>query len=230
MKNTSFLQEQLNYTFQNIDLLNQALRHRSYSNEQSDPLPHNERLEFLGDAILEMVVSEFLYQIFPKSDEGLLSQLRSRLVNTLHLASVARDLSIGDFLFLSKGETLGRGYEKDSILAGAMEAVVAAIYLDGGFTAAQLFIRQQFQEKLISLPETLRDQDHKTLLQEMAQQALGSVPHYKIIEESGPDHDKRFIVQVSFGEKYQIGYGKSKKAAEQDAAKKTLALLKMDLI
>lgn len=218
------LQDRLGYFFHNTELLLQALRHRSYSNEHPDRVPHNERLEFLGDAVLELIISEFLYLTFPQEPEGALSQMRSRLVNTHHLAQIARSLQIGEALFLSKGERLSHGQDKESILAGTMEALIAAIYIDGGLLSARAFIQRHFENNA-SLSHAEREQDFKTLLQETVQHLYQEIPVYRILEESGPDHDKQFIAEVSFHDIHQQGTGKNKKAAEQKAAEHALRFL-----
>ena len=219
------LQQRLGYVFCDNELLLQALRHRSYTNEHPEKVPHNERLEFLGDAVLEFIISDFLYVAFPNETEGSLSQMRARLVNTQHLVQLARSLDVGEVLFLSKGELLTLGQNKDSILAGAMEALLAAIYLDGGMEAARLFVQRHFEQAIVESQNAEREQDFKTLLQEKVQRLYQEVPTYRILSESGPDHNKLFVAEVSFRQVRQEGDGKNKKAAEQEAAKYALRAL-----
>lgn len=221
------LQATLAYRFLCPALLDEALTHTSHVNELK-PVGRadNERLEFLGDAVLSLVVSEYLASALPQSPEGALSKLKATLVSEGTLARVARRLKLGDCLKLGRGEERSKGREKDSLLADALEAVIAAVHLDGGFEASRTVTRRIFSEELqqISAPEARPgSEDFKTQLQEWSQKRHDLLPHYTTIGESGPDHDKRFDVQVTIrGEVVGKGAGRSKKEAEQQAAKAAL--------
>jgi ribonuclease III len=214
------LEGELGYQFVNVGLLREALQHSSYVNEQLEPaLQDNERLEFLGDAVLDLVVTHVLMKNFPKTREGDLSRMRATIVNESQLAAVAHRLSLGQHLLLGKGEALSHGEEKLSILADALEAVIAAVYLDGGLEAAFEVIERQFADIVSRVGEGLSAEDFKSRLQEHVQVQFKTIPHYKVVAESGPDHDKTFEVLLSIGTFLTThGTGKSKKAAEQAAA------------
>jgi len=223
----SELERKLLYRFNNTDLLNESLRHSSFVNEQPDPgMQDNERLEFLGDAVLNLVVGHALMQHFPDLKEGDLSRMRANLVNETQLASIARKIELGSHVQLGKGEIQTKGREKNSILADTFEAVIAAIYLDGGFEAAFKIIVDHFSFLLdsISMPDV--NHDYKSQLQELVQVTRKIMPCYKVVRENGPDHDKTFWVQLNVGELQTQGVGKSKKMADQDAARKGLKILK----
>jgi len=213
------LQSQLGYRFADPARLAEALRHRSYVNEHPQSGLHdNERLEFLGDAVLNMIVSHLLMTRHPDWREGQLSRRRAELVNETQLAQLAGEIGIGPCLALGRGEAMSNGQEKPSLLADALEAVVAAVYLDGGFQAAFNAVSVRFDTLPDSGPAADQHADHKSRLQEVAQTQFKSVPDYHVTGESGPDHDKTFQVQVSVGPVVAEGSGKSKKAAEQIAA------------
>jgi ribonuclease III len=217
------LQSQLGYVFKAPELLLEALRHSSFANEQSDPTLHdNERLEFLGDAVLNLVIGHLLMTAYPHMKEGELSRIRSHMVNEAQLADLARRLQLGRFLKLGRGEIQSAGHDKSSILANAMEALIAAIYLDGGFAAVFTIIQDQFRELIAAAPRVTMGLDYKSRLQEAIQSMLHEVPHYQVVEESGPDHDKTFRVAMTVGRLRAEGQGKSKKLAEQEAARKGL--------
>jgi ribonuclease III len=221
----SSLEERLAYGFRQPALLAEALRHSSLVNEQpeSDPaLKDNQRLEFLGDAVLNLVVSDLLMARFPAWREGELSRMRAQLVNETQLAAIARQLKIGPHLQLGKGELQNNGREKNSILADALEAVIAAVYLDGGFAPASTLVRGFFSALLQSPAEDPLSGDFKSRLQEMTQQHQKITPVYEVIAERGPDHDKTFIARVTIGAFQATGGGKSKKSAEQAAARNAL--------
>ncbi len=224
--NSQALQETLHYTFKDQALLEESLRHSSYVNEHPEgPLRDNERLEFLGDAVLNLVVGDLLMKAYPQMREGDLSRIRANMVNETQLADVARSLDLGRHLLLGKGEIQSNGMDKNSLLANAMEAVIAAIYIDGGFDGAYRFIALHFDE-LIQVALTLSTgQDYKSRLQEAVQSTIKAIPQYRVVQESGPDHDKTFCVSMTVGEIEAIGIGKSKKTAEQEAACKGLELL-----
>ena len=213
------LETALGYRFKNITLLQNALTHSSYANERwHDSLKSNERLEFLGDSILGMVVAEHLYRNFPDRPEGELTRMRADMVCETSLAAVANKLGLGEHLLLGHGEEQGNGRNRPSILADAVESVIAAAFLDGGFEPAASIIRQFI---LVDVPVTrLHNRDYKTALQELVQQKKNQVLSYALVGESGPDHDKSFRVEVSLnGKVVGSGNGSSKKRAEQDAAR-----------
>lgn len=217
------LEQQIGVTFNNLDLLRQALVHRSYLNENPDfALGHNERLEFLGDAVLELVVTEFLYGNYP-NPEGDLTNWRSSIVNSRKLAEIAKRLGFEAFLYLSRGETKDTGRAREYILGNAYEAVVGSIYLDQGFDAAKGFIGRELLPELPNIIEQKLYLDPKSKLQERAQEELHVTPQYKVLESSGPDHDKRFTVGVMLGgEQAGTGTGSSKQTAQLDAANDAL--------
>ena len=219
------LEAAIGYRFQNITLLQNALTHSSYANERwHNSLMSNERLEFLGDSILGMVVAEYLYRNFPDRPEGELTRMRADMVCETSLAVVATKIGLGKHLQLGHGEERLGGRERASILADAVESVIAACFLDGGMQAAAAFISKFV---LTDVPvKKLHNQDYKTTLQELVQQKKGQVLSYSLIGESGPVHDKKFVVEVSLnGQCVGQGIGSSKKRAEQDAARAALESL-----
>ncbi len=224
MNNLSQLQEELSLKFSNEDLLLQALTHRSYLNENpSFKVGNNERLEFLGDAILELVVTEDLYARFPEKPEGDLTSFRAALVNSKMLSEVSVDLEINEFLLLSRGEAKDVGRARQYILANAFEALVGAIYLDQGYDAAKKFISRVLMPRLDEILANKSYKDPKSLFQEEAQERVGITPNYDVIREWGPDHDKHFIVGVFLGkELIAEGEGPSKQAAQEEAARNAL--------
>lgn len=219
------LETALGYKFQNITLLQNALTHSSYANERwRDSLASNERLEFLGDSILGMITAEYLYRTFPKRPEGELTRIRADLVCETTLAKIANQLQVGSYLLLGKGEEQGGGRSRPSILADAMESILAAAYLDGGFPAARQLVHRFL---LADVPaEHLRNVDYKTLLQELVQQQRNQVLLYTLTGESGPDHAKEFQIEVTLnGTVVGAGSGSSKKRAEQNAAHQAISHL-----
>lgn len=210
--------------FSNKGLLKQAFTHRSYINEnRSSGLLNNERLEFLGDAVLELATTDYLYKRFPEMNEGELTSLRSALVNADTCAKVAQKLGVNDFLLLSKGESKDTGRAREFILANVLEAVIGAIYVDQGYEAAQNFILTHITPLTEEIVERGSWIDAKSLLQEKAQENAGITPTYKILHESGPDHDKHFTVGVYLDKELLAqGEGKSKQDAEQVAAREAL--------
>lgn len=226
MKDFTALEKKLNLRFKNKDLLIQAFTHRSYLNENPDfCLSHNERLEFLGDAVLELVITEYLYQKYPKKSEGELTNWRAALVNAKMLSGIARDLGFNDFLLLSRGEAKELGKARQYILANTFEALIGAIYLDQGYKACQDFIKKYL---IIKLPEIIEKglfKDAKSRFQEEAQERVGITPIYKVLEEWGPDHAKHFMVGVFLGEELVAkGEGSSKQEAELEAAQNALKI------
>lgn len=219
------LENTINYSFKDKNLLLLALTHSSYSNEhKKNRKENNERLEFLGDAVLELTISDYLYNEYPDRDEGKLTKLRSSLVCEYTLAICARDISLGRYLLLSKGEDLTGGRERDSILSDAFEAVIGAIYLDGGIDKAAGFIRDKL---LKDVEDKTLFYDAKTILQEMVQAGERGKLSYQLTGETGPDHNKEFSVKAFIGdEPYASGVGKTKKGAEQIAAYQTILMLR----
>ncbi|MDI6687803.1 MAG: ribonuclease III [Desulfobacterales bacterium] len=214
------------YKFKNINILEEALNHSSFVNEQlGTDMKDNERLEFLGDAVLDLIIGHILMQRYPDMDEGNLSRMRAILVNESQLATIAHKIELGRYVKLGKGEIQTNGKGKRSILADTFEAVIAAVYLDGGFDAAFKIIDTHFSSlfHLVSAPAA--DHDYKSRIQELVQETHSAAPVYTIISASGPDHDKTFKVQLKVYEVVVEGVGKSKKIAEQDAAKKALEIL-----
>lgn len=215
------LERIIGVTFRSKDILAQALTHRSAIRE-SRAHGNNERLEFLGDAVLELAVTDHLFRTSDRP-EGELTNWRSALVQGQELAHVARMIKLGEYLTMSRGEEASGGREKVSTLANALEALIGAIYLDRGFEAARMFCEQFILVRLQELIAQGKDRDEKSMLQEQAQETLGVTPHYTVISESGPDHDKHFICAAFLGKnKIAEGHGNSKQRAEQDAAKNAL--------
>ncbi len=214
--------------FRNKDLLKQAFIHRSYLNENKNlKLEHNERLEFLGDAVLELVITVYLYEKYPEKAEGDLTAYRSSLVNSNTLSAAAEKMGANAFLLLSKGEAKDTGRARQYILANTFEAVVGAIYLDQGYDAASKFISSQLFGLIDDIVENKKFIDSKSFFQEAAQEKTGITPSYKIIKEIGPDHNKVFTVGVYLKDDLVVtGEGKSKQEAEQNAAHKALELKK----
>lgn len=224
LKNLKILEKNLGINFKNKNLIIQAFCHRSYLNENPNcNLEHNERLEFLGDAVLELVITEYLYKNYSDKNEGELTSWRAALVNAKMLAEIAKELNFNDFLLLSKGEQKETGKARMYILANAFEALIGAIYLDQGYKICQNFIERTVIKKLPEIIEKGLFKDPKSRFQEEAQERIGITPTYKVLEELGPDHAKHFIVGVFLEEELvAIGEGSSKQEAELDAAKKAL--------
>jgi ribonuclease III len=221
------VEKYLQYEFSNKELLHEALRHSSYVNELAhENLQDNERLEFLGDAVLNLIVGHILMRRYPEVKEGELSRRRANLVNETQLAKMARSFELGKYIQLGKGEIQTHGREKNSILADTYEALVAAVYLDGGFDAAFTLIETNFLPLMDRLHSTAKNYDYKSQLQERVQVDHGAMPKYHIIREDGPDHDKTFWVELKVLDIETQGSGKNKKAAEQEAAHKALEILK----
>lgn len=215
--------ERLGVSFKNLDLLVEALTHRSYLNEHKAAGNHNERLEFLGDAVLELATTNFLFHKFPHKPEGDMTAYRAALVNTVSLAESAKALGLNDMLLLSKGEAKDTGRARDIILANAFEAVLGAIYLDQGYDAAEAFVARALYPKIDVIIEKRAYQDSKSRFQEAAQEKKGITPTYKTLSEEGPDHDRIFTVGVFLhDEEIAHGQGKAKQEAEQAAAQAAL--------
>ena len=211
----------MNVTFDNISLLDEALTHPSYTNEAKDAIPHNERLEFLGDAVLELASSTYLYARFPDCTEGELTKMRASLVQSETLARLARQLDLG------RGELLGGGADRQNNLENAFEAVIGAVYLDRGWETAQDYVASQLASEAMLVRRSHVSHDYKTTLQEHIQQKRHASISYELIGETGPDHDKRFTTRVLIaGEAMGEGTGRSKKEAEQQAAAAALHRIK----
>lgn len=218
----------LGLAFNDIGILTEALTHRSYLNEHREYAGgHNERLEFLGDAVLELAATDFLFKKFPAKPEGELTAYRAALVNTVSLAESAQALGINDYLLLSKGEARDTGRARDVILADAFEAIIGATYLDQGFSAAEAFIARNLYGKIDAVIAKRSYQDAKSRFQELAQEKRGTTPSYKTLSEEGPDHSKLFTVGVFIGrEEIALGEGASKQEAEQKAAEAALGTMR----
>lgn len=224
MKDFTEFEKNTGFTFNDKNLLKQAFTHRSYINENPGAqLEHNERLEFLGDAVMELVVTDFLYHKYPEKPEGELTSFRAALVNTQSISKAAQSINANDYLLLSKGEAKDQGKARQYILANTFEAIIGAIYLDQGYDKADAFIKQVLLPYLDEVVANRLWQDNKSYFQERAQESTGITPNYQVLDESGPDHDKQFTVGI-FLEKKQVakGAGRSKQEAEQEAAKAAL--------
>jgi len=222
--NFSKFEEKIGVNFKDKNLLQQAFTHRSYLNENpSLGLEQNERLEFLGDAVLEMAITEYLYKKYPQKTEGEMTALRAALVNAVTLSEAAGELNIGDLMLLSKGETKSLGKARQYILANALEALIGAIYLNGGYEETFDFLEKNLFGKIEEVIEKKLWIDAKSLFQEKAQELESVTPAYKVLAESGPDHEKVFTMGVFLGDELIAeGKGASKQEAEQDAARKAL--------
>ncbi len=222
--NFEVFEQSVNIAFKNKELLKQAFTHRSYLNEHRNlGSAHNERLEFLGDAVLELAVTKFLFAKFPEHDEGALTAYRSALVNTYTLSEASTKLGMNAFLLLSKGEAKDTGRARQFILANVFEAFIGALYLDQGYDAAEKFISDNIFGLIDEIVENKKFIDSKSSFQEAAQEHIGITPAYKLVREVGPDHNKVFVVSVMVGDDIIAeGEGKSKQEAEQAAALKAL--------
>ncbi len=220
------LQKNLGVKFKNENLLKQAFVHRSYLNENpAFELGHNERLEYLGDAVLELIITEYLFKSYPDLAEGEMTNLRAALVNSQMLSQISDRLGFNDFLYLSKGEAKEIGRGRQYILANTFEAFIGAFYLDQGYKAVENFICNNLIPELKNIIENKLWRDHKSLFQEAAQERVGITPSYEVLEENGPDHAKNFSVGVYLGEELIAqGEGSSKNEAQQQAAENALKL------
>jgi len=226
----SFLAEKLEIEFKNLELLDESLTHSSYVNERErDACRDNEALEFLGDAVLGMVVSHHLYSRFPSQPPGHYSALKAALVNRSALAQCARTISLGKYIRLGHGEELSNGRERESVLANALEAVIGAVFLDSGLAVARRFVLRLIAPCLDELAEQEVQRDSKSLLQTVTQERYKTLPTYQVVSETGPDHKRSFEIELKInGKVYGKGTGRSKKAAEQKAAKEALRKLEQD--
>ncbi len=219
----SDLEKKIGAEFENGKLLEEALTHRSYLNEYPGAGAHNERLEFLGDAVLELIVTEYLFHAYPDYQEGQLTSLRAALVNYQMLSKIAKEIGLDEYLRLSRGEAKDTGRARDVILANAIEALIGAIYLDAGYKGAEAFIKKFVMNHLDEVIENKLYRDPKSTLQEIVQEDFKITPVYKVISETGPDHSKEFVVGVFFGEELKAeGRGLSKQDAEMKAAEAAL--------
>jgi ribonuclease-3 len=225
MPSLSDIQQRIGHSFNDAELLERALTHKSYANENRVPY-HNERMEFLGDAVLGLVISEYLMKSCPDSTEGDLSRLRAAVVSEPALAAISREIGLGDYLLLGKGEDQSGGRNKDSLLADCLEALIAAVYLDAGKDTAESLVLRLFEESIKKTSTSGNSLDYKTALQEVCQEQLKQLPEYRVVSETGPDHQKQFEMEVWIkGQLSGRGTGKSKKEAEQRAAREALAML-----
>ncbi|MDB5187561.1 MAG: ribonuclease ribonuclease [Candidatus Kaiserbacteria bacterium] len=217
-------EKKIGYTFQNKKLLETVFTHRSYLNENRGPgMEHNERLEFLGDAVLELVSTEYLYKKYPDKAEGDLTAFRAALVNTVSIAEAAARLEMNDFLRLSRGESRDVGRARNIILANSFEALLGAYYLDAGYEKVSGFIAEQILFKTESIIRDRTWQDAKSKFQELSQEHTGTTPSYIVVDQTGPDHERRFVIAACIGsERVAIGDGHSKQEAEQSAAQKAI--------
>ncbi len=221
MVNLAKLESRLNYTFNNSDLLIEALTHKSFKKPYN-----NERLEFLGDAVLNLIVGEYLYKKFPKSDEGALSKMRASLVNEKSFMEFAHLIDLGNYIFISTAEENNKGREKPSLLSNAFEAIMGAIYLEVGIKKVKEIIHDLLDESYEQIDLSTLFKDYKTALQELTQAKYGVTPEYKLVRSFGPDHKKEFEIVVYINSKeFAKAKGKSKKSAQQKAAKITLDIL-----
>jgi len=230
LKDFSILEKKLKIDFQNKKLLSQSFCHRSYLNEHPDfKLGHNERLEFLGDAVLELVITEYLYNSYPDKSEGELTTWRAALVNAKMLAKIAKDLGFEEYLLLSQGEAKEKGKARQYILANTFEAFIGALYLDQGMKKTADFIKTHLIKELPEIIKNKLHRDAKSVFQEKAQELVKITPLYKVLEEWGPDHNRHFRVGVFLGDtKIAEGEGTSKQEAEEEAAKKALKIKEWD--
>jgi ribonuclease-3 len=206
--------------FKELEFLNQAFTHRSYANELADNAQNNERLEFLGDSVLGMVVSEYLYATLPDQPEGELARIKSFVVSEASLSEISKKLRVDNFILIGKGEEYSGGRSKKAILADALEAIIGAYYLDSGFMTARKFVHRILIPEINKVLEDRHAKDYKTLLQEHVQKQMRTYPRYKVVQKTGPDHDRTFTIEVMIGDRsYGSGRGKNKKEAEQEAAR-----------
>ena len=218
-------EKDIKYTFKNKDLLQEALIHTSYAHEKNLKIS-NERLELLGDAVLHLVLTDFLMRKYPNANEGDISVLRSYCESGAFLYDAALKLNLGEYIYLGKGEELSGGRGKESLLADAVEAIIGAVYMDGGYKNARDFILGHIGDDIIYAHEEELFTDSKSELQKLTQQLFNVLPKYNVIEESGPDHEKSYIVSVTVGTISSEGYGRTIKNAEKDAAKKAIAAIR----
>ena len=220
---TEVFQNRLDYRFRVPELLAEALTHKSFSYEQSESMPYNERLEFLGDAVLDLVVSHFIFENFADLPEGEMTRIRAEVVSERGLARIAHSMGLGIYLQLGRGEERSGGRSKESLLANAVEAVFGAVFQDGGYDATRSIVLPWFEKPIREALTAKQGIDHKTRLQELVQAREGRLPVYELVRAEGPDHDRRYFVTVRIDEEIAgEGQGRTKKAAEQQAARQAL--------
>lgn len=223
MDNYNLLEERIDYVFKDKDLIIEALTHKSYKKPYN-----NERLEFLGDAVLDLIVGEYLFTKFPKSNEGILSKIRASLVNESGFTLIARKLNLGSYIYLSSAEENNNGRDKPSLLSNAFESIIGAIYLDSGLSVAKEIAVKLIEECHPKIDLDSLSKDYKTALQELTQSVHGVTPVYKLIDSFGPDHKKEFVIAIVLNdETIATAKGKSKKEAQQNSAKLALKALKL---
>lgn len=224
MKDFTPFEQSINISFVDKTLLQRAFTHRSFINENPrSGLQHNERLEFLGDAVIELIVTDYIFRTYPNSAEGELTAYRSALVNAVVMGEVAAEINMNEFLLLSKGEKKDTGRARQTILANTYESFVGALYLDQGYVPCDMFVSQTLIPRLADIIKKKSWRDAKSRIQEEAQERVGVTPSYQVMSENGPDHDKHFTVGVFFGDKkIAEGKGKSKQEAQQAAAQAAL--------
>jgi len=206
--------------FRELEFLNQAFTHRSFANELGESAENNERLEFLGDSVLGLAVSEYLYESLPDQPEGELARIKSFVVSEASLSEIARTLRVDNYILIGRGEEYSGGRSKKAILADCLEAIIGAYYLDSGFQRSRLFVYQMLIPEINKVLENKHAKDYKTLLQEYVQKRMKTYPKYKVVQKTGPDHDRTFWIEVHVGERsFGAGKGKNKKEAEQEAAR-----------
>ncbi|HAZ10058.1 MAG: ribonuclease III [Omnitrophica bacterium GWA2_41_15] len=227
LKKLKIFEKSIGYGFRNKFLLNQALTHKSYANEKNmERSSDNERLEFLGDSVLGVIISHTLYNEYPGEDEGILTRYKSQLVSGETLARIAKEMGMGEYVLLGKGEEASGGRKHISNLMCALEAIIGAIFLDGGLKASHGFITRVFRSEIQLVKEGKGAKDYKSIFQQIVLRKFKATPSYKILSEIGPDHKKHFIVEaVVLGKRYGIGSGLNKKSAEQLSAKEALSAL-----
>ena len=206
--------------FRRPEFLNQAFTHRSFANELGESAENNERLEFLGDSVLGLAVSEYLYMSLPDQPEGELARIKSFVVSEASLSEIARALRVDNYILIGRGEEYSGGRSKKAILADCLEAIIGAYYLDSGFQSSRLFVQRMLIPEINKVLENRHAKDYKTLLQEYVQKRMRTYPKYKVVQKTGPDHDRTFWIEVQVGERsFGAGKGKNKKEAEQEAAR-----------
>jgi ribonuclease III len=219
-KELQLFEKQARIRFRRLEFLNHAFTHRSYAHEAGESGENNERLEFLGDSVLGLVVAEYVYATLPDQPEGELARIKSFVVSEASLSEIARGLRVDNFILIGKGEEYSGGRSKKTILADCLEAIIGAYYLDSGFDAAERFVHDMLIPEINKVLENRHAKDYKTLLQEHVQKRLKTYPRYRIVQKTGPDHDKTFWIEVHVGDRsFGAGKGKNKKEAEQEAAR-----------
>jgi ribonuclease-3 len=219
-KELQLFEKQAQIRFRKLEFLNQAFSHRSFAHEAGENGENNERLEFLGDSVLGLVVAEYVYAALPDQPEGELARIKSFVVSEASLSEIARGLRVDNFILIGKGEEYSGGRSKKTILADCLEAIIGAYYLDSGFPASQRFVKAMLIPEINKVLENRHAKDYKTLLQEFVQKRMKTYPKYRVMQKTGPDHDKTFWIEVHVGERsFGAGKGKNKKEAEQEAAR-----------